>query len=370
MISAALALFAAPEPIQERFDALFEASKLPGLSACVVLKDGSSVALARGHADEAQKVPMTVGHRFLAGSTGKTFFAALALQLEKEGTIALTDKLSKHLGSATWYSRLPNGGTVTLAQLMRHQSGIPEHLDDERVGPALAKDPKRVWKPEELVAFSLDKEPLFPAGDGWSYSDTNYVLLAMAIEKATGKSCYAMIGERFLRPLGLKDTEPSVRLSYERFANGHHTNGAIWENGWAAKDGVLKVNPQFEWAGGGFVTTPRDLATWVHSLGRVLDPQQLAKMRDAVPARTGRNHEYGHGLQVRPSELGKSYGHSGWYPGYITDVQHFPESGVTVCVMANTDLMSAFGTNYQTLCVELAKAATSPRSTSRSDRPR
>ncbi len=82
-------------------------------------------------------------------------------------------------------------------------------------------------------------------------------------------------------------------------------------------------------------------------------------MKKSVPAKTGRGHEYGYGLMVRPSEIGLSYGHGGWYPGYITDVQHFVDSGITVCIQANTDDGRAFVRNYQQFCVELAKAAKS-----------
>jgi D-alanyl-D-alanine carboxypeptidase len=350
------------DPVEERFQALFKASELPGLSVCVIAKDGTSREFAAGFADEAKQIALTPKHRFLAGSTGKTFFAALAMQLEGEGVIDLGSRLAEHLGSQAWYTRLPNRDTVTLAQLMRHQSGIPEHLDNPAWMEKVLKDPLKTWTPTECVEFSLDRDPLFAPGEGWSYSDTNYILLAMAIEAKTKKDAYAMIGERYLSKLGLKSTEPSTKIEYTDFASGNHANGLLFPAGWSVKDGKLTITPQFEWAGGGFVTNPRDLAHWVRALmdGKVLDAKTLEKMNQSVAARTGRGHEYGYGLQVRPSDLGKSFGHSGWYPGYITDVQHFPELGVTVCVMANTDAMAAFKTNYQSYCVELAKAASSP----------
>jgi D-alanyl-D-alanine carboxypeptidase len=347
--------------VRAKFDELFAASKLHGLSACVILKDGSKVLLAKGFADEEKKEAVTPKHRFLAGSTGKTFFAALAMQLDKEGKIDLQKGLADYLGNEPWYTRLPNHESVTLVQLMRHQSGIPEHLDNPDLVPALLKDPSRTWTPSEMIAFSLDKEPLFNAGEGWSYSDTNYILLAMAIEKATGKQAYAMIDERFVRPLKLTSTEPSTKLSYPYFSNGNHNNGALFANGWAVSNGRLRTNQQFEWAGGGYVTNPEDLATWIRALvsGDVLDIPTRDKMQVGVPARTGRNHEYALGLMIRPSDIGKSFGHGGWYPGYITDVQHFPDHGVTVCIMANSDNGADFGMNYQQYCVELARAASS-----------
>ncbi len=357
-VTFALILSQSPaEAVRLRFEEIFKASTLPGLSACVILKDGTTLTMAAGFADEYKDEPLTSEHRFLAGSTGKTFFAALAMQLEKEGAFKLTDRLSEFLGKQTWYSRLPNATEVTLEQLMRHQSGIPEHLDNPAFAEALKKDPLKVWSPDALVEYSLDKPALFKAGEGWSYSDTNYILLAMAIEAKTGRKCYDMIKERFLS--GLPSTEPSVKAAYPKFANGNHASALLIEQGWAMKNGKLKVNPQLEWAGGGYITNPRDLATWIRRLvsGDALDKATRERMQLAVPSRTGRNHEYAFGLMIRPSEVGKSYGHGGWYPGYVTDVQHFPDLGVTVCVMTNTDDFAAFKMNYQLLCVELAKAA-------------
>lgn len=345
--------------VQAKFDELFTASKLPSLSVCVILPDGKDILLAKGTSDEEGKTPTTTKARFLGGSTGKTFFAVLAMQLAKEGVISLDDPLEAYLGNERWYSSLPNGKSVSLRQLMRHESGIPEHVQDVAFLAALKADPFKTWKPAELVSFICGKEPLFPAGQGWSYADTNYILLAMAIEKASGKNAYSMIQERFLRPLKLSQTEPSVKMSYSNLANGKLSAGNPFGEGWSMSAGSLKLNPQMEWAGGGFVTSPRDLARWFREVmtGKVIDQATRDEMTACVPAKTGRGHFYGLGLMKRPSDIGFSYGHGGWYPGYITDVQHFVDSNITVCIQANTDDLRAFGRNYQQFCVELAKAA-------------
>lgn len=91
--------------------------------------------------------------------------------------------------------------------------------------------------------------------------------------------------------------------------------------------------------------------------GNVLPMSAVDQMKTGVPARTGRDHQYGLGLMIRPTELGTSYGHSGYMPGYVTDVQHFPNYGMTVAFQMNTDNVRALRMNYQLVVVELAKAA-------------
>ncbi len=237
--------------VRAKMEELFAASSLPGLSACVILADGTEIVIAAGFANEAGTEKMEPKHRFPGGSSGKTFFAALAMQLEKEGVIDLSQKLEHYLGGEAWYAGLPNGKEITLEHLMHHTSGVSEHIGDPRFIPSLLSEPAKVWTPAEMVAYSCSKAPLFPAGGGWSYADTNYILLAMAIEKATGKYAYDMIRQRYLVPFGLAATEPSVKWTYDNVANGKLFKGDSFGEGWSMADGKYKILPQFEWAGGG-----------------------------------------------------------------------------------------------------------------------
>jgi len=209
------------------------------------------------------------------------------------------------------------------------------------------------------LSHNFGLKPHFAPGKGWSYADTNFILLTMAVEKASGKGAYEVIKETQLVPLGLTMTEPSVTRRFENLADGRYAARSPFGQGWSLVDGQLKLNPQFEWAGGGFVSSPRDLARFTHDLltGNVLPMSAVEEMMVGVPARTGRNHEYGLGLMIRPSALGRSYGHAGYMPGYITDVQHFPDFGITASFQMNTDDARALGMNYQSVVVELAKAA-------------
>jgi D-alanyl-D-alanine carboxypeptidase len=122
-------------------------------------------------------------------------------------------------------------------------------------------------------------------------------------------------------------------------------------------------NPQMEWTGGGVATTALDLARWARALyagGDVLGDETRAQMLRGVPARLGPNAAYGLGVILRPTPLGASYGHSGFFPGYVTDMMYLPEHGLAVAVQVNT---SAQGRAPRTaaLLVALARAAEGAR---------
>lgn len=359
-------LLAAAVPVQEqaieqKLAEIFEKADIPGISACVIMPDGREIIVTRGFADEGGKVPVTKESRFCGGSSGKMHFAVLAMNLLEKGVIKLDDPLSKYLGDEDWFNRLPVGKSATLRQFMNHTSGMREHVQTNEFTQTVTSDPLAKWRMHEVLSFVFDQEPHFAPGEGWSYADANYILMSLALEKITNKVAYEMIDGLTIKPLKLTQTEPSTKLEYANLANGQLYEGNPFGEGWALKNGRFKMNPQFEWAGGGYVTSPRDLARLTRAIvnAEVVSKESAKLMMQGVPARTGRNHQYGLGLMIRPSELGITYGHSGWYPGYVTDVQHFPEHGVTVAFQMNCDDFSALGMNYQTIVVELAKAAIS-----------
>ena len=144
------------------------AAKFPGAIAGFVLPDGRSAAVAVGLADREKKTPLRSSDRMLAGSIGKTFVAAAALQLAQEGKLSLDEKIGRWLGNEAWFEKLPNAKDITLRMLLNHSSGIPNHVDNPQFVKALFKNSERDIKYEELVAYVLNRNPLFPAGAGFN----------------------------------------------------------------------------------------------------------------------------------------------------------------------------------------------------------
>ena len=339
----ALATAQSTEPlqaaVQAHLDSLTEHSGIPGLTLGLALPDGTSLGFAAGWSDTTAHREMRPSDRMLQGSVGKTYFGAVALQLVSEGKLDLDRRLADYLGDEAWYARLPNGRDVTIRQLMSHTSGIVRYELNPAFLEDLTREPMRTWTPEQRIAYLFGMEPPFAAGEGWDYSDTNYVLVAMVVEKLLGTTIYDEIDRRLLGPLDLDDTVRSDQPAVPGIANGY--SGA--DNPFGHFDetvagGRLVFNPQFEWAGGGFASTTEDLAVWVRHIheGRAFDPALLCQFRTGTPAPLGPEARYGLGVIMMELPAGTAWGHSGFMPGYRTEAYYFPDHGFAVALQINT----------------------------------
>jgi D-alanyl-D-alanine carboxypeptidase len=333
------------------------------MSAGIALPDGQVLSLATGLADTALRTPLGPDALLLAGSVGKTYVAAVALQLVAEGKLALDEPVSTYLGTEPWFSRLPNAAAITVRMLMNHTSGLVRYEFKPEFTRDLTANPDKVWRPAELVAYILDTEAPFPAGGGWDYSDTNYIVLGMIIERVAGATLNDEIARRLLRPLGLTRTVPSDRREIPGLAQGYAGPGNPFGGTDAMiVDGKFAINPQFEWAGGGYAVSGGDLARWAKALyeGRAFDASLVAEMVDGVPAELGPEARYGLGVIVRPTPLGPSWGHSGFFPGYVTEMRYFPEHRIAVAFLINTSVPRALGRSPGAAIDALARAALAP----------
>lgn len=218
----------ADDDLQKLLDDFHARYQFPGATAAIILPNGDVVEAATGLADRENKVPMTPNSRMLAASIGKSFVAATLLALETDGFLRRTDLASEHLGQLPWFSRLPNHDTMTVDDLLRHRSGLPDHVHLESFQAKMASrmaEGGAALTPSEAIAFVLDAEPLFPAGSAWAYSDTGYLLLGLVIEEATGQRYYEIVAERFLASLGLSATAPSNAAYLEDLAVGNVAEG-------------------------------------------------------------------------------------------------------------------------------------------------
>ncbi len=326
--------------IQSKLIELRDAGGFPGVNVAVATPDRRSFSLSVGYSDLESQKALKPADRMLAGSIGKTFVSAVTLQLVEEGRLNLDDRIEKWLGREAWFARLPNARQITLRMLMNHTSGIPEHVLHQDFTSALKQQPDKTWKPEELVAFILDREPLFAAGQGWAYADTNYILVGMIFERASGATVYGEVARRILKPLKLKETLPADSRIIPGLITGYVSpNSPFGIEGRTIVDSKFVINPQMEWCGGGFVSTAEDLARWAMALyeGRIFRQVTFNELLDAVPAKTGKDDKYGLGVQVRQTEWGMSYGHGGWFPGYLSEMEYFPQYKTAIAVQFNTD---------------------------------
>jgi len=256
----------------------------------------------------------------------------------KEGKLDLDARVETYLSDFGWYTRIPNAKDITVRMLMNHTSGVMRYEFKEAFTHDLTAQPGKTWKPEELLSYVLDDTASFAAGQGWEYSDTNYILLGMIIEKITG-SRYTDLLRDLLARYGLKETFPVEGPVVPGLVQGYA--GAGNEFGGSPEmihDGKMIINPQFEWTGGGVASTSADLARWAQLLyrGDVVDASVRSQWLDGVPAKLGPNARYGLGVILRPTRLGNVEGHSGFFPGYMAEMYYFPEHGFAIVVQINT----------------------------------
>jgi D-alanyl-D-alanine carboxypeptidase len=343
--------------LQHKLDSVRTANRWPGASLAVALADGTRLAVASGMADTLRKVPMRPADRLLQGSVGKTYVSAVALQLVHEKKLDLDARISTYLGREPWFARLPNAADITVRQLMNHTSGLVRYEFQPAFTAALRADPFKSWTPEDRLAFILGTPAPFAAGAGWEYSDTNYIVLGMIIERLTGNSYYAELRRRILDPLGLANTIPSDRPDLPGLANGYAgPRNELGGYDASLVNGRMAANPGLEWTGGGIASTTEDLARWAQLLyeGKAFDPSLLPVLLDGVPARLGRDAKYGLGVIIRPTPLGITYGHSGFFPGYATEVIYYPDTRLALALQVN--VTDPYPRGMVAVLVEVARA--------------
>ena len=344
---------------QPYLDSLHAAARFAGATLGIAFPDGATCALATGWNDTTAKARMRPTDLLLSGSVGKTYVAAVALQLVSEGRLRLDEKISTYLGREPWFSRLPNAPDITVRMLMNHTSGLVRYELNERFLRDLTANPDKVWTPAERIAYLLDAQPPFRAGEGWDYSDTNYIVLGLIIERITGQPLNDEIRRRVLQPLALTHTVPSDRREIPGVAQGY----AGPNNPFGAFDAVIVngrfvMNPQFEWAGGGYASTADDLARWMKLLfeGRAYPDSLLRQALDGREARSlGQGARYGLAAIILQTPLGTTYGHSGFMPGYQTEARYYPAQKFAVAFQMNTSTRGALGRPQGAVVSEIAR---------------
>ena len=340
----------APEDLEAAIQAktieVCNEAKFPGMTVAIAMPDGRILTAAAGWSDQTRRVPLSASSRMLAGSVGKTFVAAAVLQAVDDGVLDLDSPIERWVGREPWFSRIPNASQLTLRLLLSHRSGIPEPFDNDAFVKAVTADLDKTWEPRELLPFVFDKAPESPAGTKYSYTDMNFVIAGIVFEHAVGRPLFAEIERRILEPLHLDETVPSERRDLRDVVPGlldrENPFYPACAGGESMRDGRLAYNASAEYAGGGLISTSRDLARFAKALfeGRLFSQARLAEMLDAKPSEG--DDEYGLGVIVSRSGAGPVYAHDGWTPGYLTQMVYFPDFGLAAAMQIDSDPMERY----------------------------
>jgi D-alanyl-D-alanine carboxypeptidase len=300
--------------------------------ALVVVRTPTGVRrAASGLASRDPRVVLRATDRFRVASITKPFVATVVLQLVAEGKLRLDESFDRWLPGL-----VPNGDRITIRQLLSHTSGLFEYQGDKGFVSAVIADPSREWSPRELVRIATAHAPLFPPGTGWSYSNTNYILLGLVVEAVTGETIDQQLRERVFDPLALAATSFPAGTEIE----GEHAHGYIGSATLPSlpvgtlMDVTSVVSPSIGWAAGGIVSNGDDITRFFAALlgGRLLRPDLLAAMRTVGPS-----SQYGLGLLRVQTACGRAFGHLGDGPGYRTVAYARPNGRRVVVVMVNID---------------------------------
>ncbi|MEM1211507.1 MAG: serine hydrolase domain-containing protein [Planctomycetota bacterium] len=320
-----------------RVGGVWEGLDAPG-SVLVVRQGVHERAWAFGFADEARDTPMPSDARMRLGSVTKLYLAAVVLQLVDEGKLGLEETIDRYVDG------VPNGEQITLRMLGRHTSGLDDAIRQMPFHRALAADPGRKWRTDELLAVAFEPGVRFQPGEKWAYSNTNTLLLSRVVEVVTGTGWREQVRARLLEPLGLEDTGfdevPTVRgYRYGKPDDPVSYGGAddhVWfdATGWSAS-----------WAGaaGELTGTAADTAVFLQALfgGYLLSEAGRAEMlRFADTDGDGEgSFMYGfHCHRLGEGEGGSGYGHHGDVPGFSSSAVWLPDAetgGTAVVVLAN-----------------------------------
>jgi D-alanyl-D-alanine carboxypeptidase len=281
--------------------------------------------------------PMRPNDRFRAGSIVKPFVSVVVLQLVEQGKLSLDARLPDVL-PANIAGRFADEADITVRMLLGHRSGIPE-WDLPAVDVELARNPAKVWKVSEFLDLAAAQPPVFAPGTGFFYSNTDYNLLGLIIERSTGSSWRREVTRRVIDPLHL--TRTSLPAPGNRSIGGAHAHG------YGVLDGktidLTRVDPSFAGAAGAsaLVTTVGDLARFLDALfeGRPFRHRRtLKEMLDLGPAQAeGGLVGYGLGIERRALPDGAELiGHLGGAPGYRSYIGRVHPSNTTMSFALNT----------------------------------
>lgn len=349
-----------PEALQNAIDAERARHRGRGLSVAVVIDDQPLWAGVSGMSFGAR--PLASEDLFAIGSITKNMIAALTLTLAAEERLSLADPIRN------WLKPIPKvDGGITVKQLLNHASGLYQYFENEEIWSEMHRDPARRWGGPDVLLYL--KEPYFRPGEGFRYSNTNYTLIGMIIEKVTGGRISDELRKRFWQPLGIEqvflytEEEPAGPLA--------HVWGS-WREGESERDLTNEPRMAHEsiiCPSGGLFMTAGALASWCHALfsGKVIGQAGLREMMHFVRTPEGQvpnTSGYGLGLQTFSGALvdGQlAYGHSGASIGTIAYMVYLPELRASVAAMTNSMNGRCISNMLREVISVLRRSLSSPR---------
>ena len=323
------------ESLKSRAQGLVEAGYPAALAAVTDSKgESAGVAVGKGSLETGQAPPMDGEVRI--GSNTKTFVAVVVMQLVQEGKVGLDEPIETYLPGLIKGEGI-DGSKITVRQLLQHTSGLPEYTDTTPGRSDIFQIKDHYIPPRDLLDTALGKPAAFEPGTQWKYTNTNYIVLGMLVERVSQRPVGEQIDERIVKKLGLSHTyfpapgEEKIRGTHPQ---GYHLSAE------GKLEDITEMDPAWAWAAGAMVSTPSELNTFFQAVldGRLLTQSSIDEMKKGVDVDSSElpGEVYGLGLFGRSLSCGgTAWGHGGSIHGYQTDNAVGPDgTAVTVAVTA------------------------------------
>lgn len=329
-------------PTSAELQAIVDQHIDPQGPSVIVLIDSPEFGRAVAHqglADIDAGTVVRVDDRFRIASVSKTMLAVIMLQLAEEGEISLDDAAADYLPDEI-VENIENVDQATIRQLLNHTSGIDDYLGTDEFWNALDGHQDQVWTPAEALTYAYDLPALFEVGEGYSYSNSNYLLLQLIAEEVSGQPYGALIREGIAEPLGLQNTYAEHFETRDGGTVRAYTGGAgDWED-------VTDYNDGTGLGDGGVITTAADLAAYMQALvsgDTLISDESRAEMQEWVDDEEG--GLYGLGLSAYDyGAAGQVIGHSGTASGFGAEMWYVEDAEATIIILfASEDVQSESG---------------------------
>ncbi|MCH5671262.1 serine hydrolase domain-containing protein [Streptomyces gilvus] len=319
---------------------------IPGAVVGLWMPGKGCYVRASGVADKATGRPMTPGVYERIGSETKTFTATALLQLVDDHRVRLDDPVSRYVHG------VPDGDRITLRHLAEMRSGLFPYSSDPDFVRDLLSDPERSFTPRQLLAYAFKHKNTFAPGTQFQYSNTNFIVLGLVVEKVSGQRLADFVDARILRPARLHHTLLPRGTEFPR----PHPHGYTDQTLTGEVADATHWNPSWAWAAGAMISDLQDLRRWaeVVATGSLLSPRTQAQRLRMLPTGVA-GLSYGLGL----FDANGWIGHNGSIPGYETVTVYLPAQRVTLVIMINTD-STVQGQEPSTLLAQAVTAIVTP----------
>ena len=339
---------------------------VPGAVVAIRTPQGSYTA-AVGTTELGKQTPPDANTHFRIASNSKTMTAALIVLLAQDGKLKFSDPVSAYVPD------VPNGGDITIADLLKMRSGLYNYTNAPEFSAQLDADPAKAWTPQEVLAIAFAHPTDDPPDTAYEYNNTNYALLGLIAEKAGGGQLGEQLQDRLFGPHGLKQT--SLPATDDTAIPAPYSHGYMYGSSAyamvddpypadlkaAGRAGTLRPidytrqNPSYAHAAGGVISTADDMATWMRALvsGKVFDADHQRQWLDSLQAEDPDNpdgQKYGYGISYqRFSPTAAMYYHGGELPGFNSFMGYDPDNDVSLVIWTNLTISLDDKTTAQAL---------------------